>query len=220
MTKLSQQAWQQSQKLRCQIQHHPFNQALAQGTLSEDIFYYYIEQDSYYLEDYARAHALIASRIATPLSGVFLQLAQSIAATEHDSVHQYFKSQPAYRPTGLRSLATIAYTQYLLSTCALEPVAVSVAAVLPCYWVYQDVAEHIAQHAKVNNPYQRWIDTYTNENFAVITQQVIDVFDLLAGQAHADLRQAMLQAFYNSTCLEWQFWQAAYYKRSLDDFIV
>ena len=217
MTKLSQQAWQQTQAVRQHIQQHPFNQALQNGSLSEAVFNYYIEQDSYYLQEYARAHALIASRIATPFAEMFIQLAQSIVATEHDSVHQYFKSQVSYQPTGQYSLATIAYTQYLLSTCALEPVAVAVAAILPCYWVYQEVGQHIAQHAVTANPYQRWIDTYASEDFANTTQQVINIFDTLADQSTPEIRQAMLHAFYQSTCLEWQFWQGAYVQQRVDD---
>jgi thiaminase/transcriptional activator TenA len=218
MTKLSQQAWQQVQPLRTKIRQHPFNQALQEGSLSRTIFYYYIEQDGYYLQDYARAHALIASRIATPFSELFLQFAQATVAVEQDTVHQHFKSQPDYQQTGRRSLATLAYTQYLLSTCTLEPVAVSVAAILPCCWIYQEVGQYIIQYAGDDNPYRQWIDTYASDEFATVTQQIIAVFDCLADQASTVVHQAMLQAFYTSTCLEWQFWQDAYNVQHFDGF--
>jgi len=133
-------------------------------------------------------------------------------------VHQYFKSEPDYQQTGRCSLATIAYTQYLLSTCILESVEVAVAAILPCCLVYQEIGQSIAQHALKRNPYQQWIDTYASDDFATSTQQVITVFDHLADQASVMVRHAMLQAFYTSTCLEWQFWECAYGGESFDGF--
>lgn len=69
--KLSDQAWERSSKIIAEIKSHPFNQALMKGELQLDKFSYYIEQDSLYLREFARCHAMIAARIAPEYMRVF-----------------------------------------------------------------------------------------------------------------------------------------------------
>ena len=52
---LSQKAWNQTSHIYNSIIRHPFNQELMHGTLSREKFGYYIEQDSIYLKDFAKA---------------------------------------------------------------------------------------------------------------------------------------------------------------------
>ena len=59
--KLSTRAWTSSEDVYNAIIQHPFNQELMKGKLSQDNFAYYIEQDSLYLQDFARCHGIIAS---------------------------------------------------------------------------------------------------------------------------------------------------------------
>ena len=60
--KLSEKAWSLSKSVIQAIKNHPFNQELMKGTLARDKFAYYIEQDTLYLQDFARCHALLASK--------------------------------------------------------------------------------------------------------------------------------------------------------------
>ena len=52
-----------------------------------------------------------------------------------------------------------------------------VAALLPCFWIYWDVASAITSGAAPSNPYQAWIDTYADEAFGEAVQRVIDIAD-------------------------------------------
>ncbi len=54
--------WQQVIPIYQKIITHPFNNELAQGTLSHDRFIFYMEQDAYYLINFARALGFIAAR--------------------------------------------------------------------------------------------------------------------------------------------------------------
>ena len=45
------------------ILKHPFVTGLADGTLPQDVFAFYIRQDALYLESYARTMSIIASRL-------------------------------------------------------------------------------------------------------------------------------------------------------------
>jgi thiaminase (transcriptional activator TenA) len=123
-----------------------------------------------------------------------------------------------FKETGRLTPATLNYTNYLLRMCAMEPVEVSIAAILPCFWVYRDIGRHIAQHTAPHNPFARWIDTYAGDAFDACVREAITIFDILADSASDAIRAKMLDAFYKSTCLEWHFWNDVYQKTVFDDF--
>lgn len=215
----SRTAWKQALPLINAIKAHPFNQELMQGTLNHARFSYYIEQDSQYLKEFARGHALIAAKIDIEFVRTCIKFAENAFVAEQDIVHQFFKSTMNLTETGLLSPATLSYTSYLLRNCALESVEVAMATMLPCFWVYQEVGQMIAKASVRDNPYAHWIETYSSENFALTVKQAIDIFDQLALNANPATQQKMLKAFYTSTSLEWHFWNDAYHLRALDDFL-
>ena len=152
---LSQKAWELSAPIINAIKDHPFNQELMAGSLRQDIFAYYIEQDTLYLQDFARSLALIASRVPLPYVRQFLSYSEGAFIAEQEGVHQFFRNTFNFQETGLLSPATLSYTSFLLRMCTQEPVEVAIAAVRPCFWVYREVGAMIAQHADSANPYAR-----------------------------------------------------------------
>lgn len=214
--KLSTKAWELSSSIIQEILTHPFNQDLKNGLLAQDKFAYYIEQDSLYLKDFARCHAIIASKIPLQYVRSFLMFSDYTFIAEQEVVHQFFKHTFGFKETGLVSPATLSYTSYLLRICAMEPVEVAVAAVLPCFWVYREVGLFIAKQSNSSNPYARWIETYASADFSKSVDEAISIFDDLSEKTTEDIRQKMLDAFYKSTCLEWHFWNDSYNKAVFD----
>ena len=60
--RFSQDAWQRNLALYNKTLALPFNQELAQGTLSKAAFAHYVIQDSHYLIAYGRALAVCAAK--------------------------------------------------------------------------------------------------------------------------------------------------------------
>ena len=56
-------AWNAALPIFTKILKHPFIRGLADGTLPQDVFAFYIRQDALYLESYARTLSLIAARL-------------------------------------------------------------------------------------------------------------------------------------------------------------
>jgi thiaminase/transcriptional activator TenA len=214
--KLSKKASEISANIYQAIVAHPFNQELMSGVLSRDKFAYYIEQDSLYLQDFSRCHALIAAKIPLQYVRIFLKHADYALIAEQEVVHHFFRKTFNFKETGLITPATLSYTSYLLKVCALESVEIAVAAILPCFAVYREVGLLIAKNSNANNPYARWIETYSGEDFGVTVNQAIAIFDELAEAANEATRQKMLDAYYKSICLEWHFWNDAYYLKRFD----
>ena len=216
--KLSKLAWNRSKTIYEAITKHPFNLEMIKGSLSQDKFSYYIEQDAIYLNDFTRCQSLIATRISPECMSYFLKLANFTNMIELEIVHQFYKKNLKTKETRRLSPATMGFVSYLIRTATTEPVEVAVAAVLPSLWIYREVGLHIAENAEDNNCYQRWIDTYTGEDFKTLVLEAIHIFDELASRTSEYMRQKMLEAFYITSCYEWHFWNDIYHLRTLDEF--
>jgi thiaminase/transcriptional activator TenA len=211
MMKWSESAWQESNAIYEKIVRHPFNIQLMNGTLPTEIFKFYIAQDSVYLSAFGKALALIAARSNHSEHTLnFIRFSEDALVAERSLHESYFEK------FGLSDDATASptchhYTQFLLSNAALEPIEVAMAAVLPCFWIYKKVGDHIYKHqTNNNNPYCDWITNYAGEDFSQTVQKAIDVCDEVSTECTHQQRLAMTQAFNTSVKLEWMFWDSAW----------
>lgn len=217
MTLFSQEAWQNTARLRHAIHRLPFNTELAAGTLDRDRFQAYIVQDSLYLGQYYRALALAAARAPdTAAAQVFAEFAVQVVAVEqalHGRYLQQFGIDPGSVTVLDASPDCFAYTSFLIATAYQEPWEILVAALLPCFWIYWDVGVAVSRQAAPANPYRAWIDTYADEHFGEAVQRVIAIADHAAEAAPPRVRSMMLAAFVRSSQYEWLFWDGAYQGR-------
>lgn len=191
---------------------HPFNKELASGTLNVAKFQFYLEQDALYLVDFSRALALAGSKASTPEEiAVFLSFANGALIAER-SLHQYYFDHYSIVPQQVQAPACFSYTNFLIATATHRTYQETLAALLPCFWVYNEVGLHLSKICEPNNPYQKWIDTYSSKDFAAVVNQAIALTDLIAAPEFTDRHtlKLMEQAFLSSCRLEWMFWDAAY----------
>lgn len=204
------QCWVATETIYEAIRVHPFNLELGQGTLSSERFSYYVQQDSLYLRDYARALALLAARApSSDESADLLKYAQEGIAVEQ-ALHGHFFSLFDIQPVSVQEPACFGYTRFLLAATAMDSYAVGLAAVLPCFWIYREIGLAIAKVAAKPNPYTPWIETYSDESFGTAVARMLDITDRAAESSSSNERVAMEAAFRHSTRYEWMFWNAAY----------
>jgi thiaminase/transcriptional activator TenA len=207
-------AWQGTRTLRAEIHDLPFNRELAAGTLTEDRFQFYMVQDSLYLDAYSRALSFCAAK--APESDQMVRFAEAArgAVVVERALHEGFFAKFGLDPTVAAatepSPTCFAYTSFLLRTAAVDRYETLIAAVLPCFWIYQDVGTAIAAEAAPDNPYRAWIDTYSDPDFAAATEAVKGFCDRAAAAATPAVREEMLEAFRRSAVYEWMFWDSAY----------
>jgi thiaminase/transcriptional activator TenA len=207
-------AWQRNLKTYETIREMPFNRELADGSLSSDRFRHYIVQDAHYLEGFGRALSLASAKGHTAEHVAHFAAAAQTAILVERSLHaEYFgvfqitpEAAAATEPTPVCEH----YVSYLLRVAALEPFEVTLAAVLPCFWIYREVGKHIHAQAVAGNPYQAWIDTYAGEEFDQAVDAVIEITDHLAQHASSPMEAAMHHAFRRAVQLEWLFWDSAH----------
>lgn len=207
----SELTWKQTEHIYQSILTMPFVTELANGTLSKERFKFYLSQDSLYLEHFGRALALIAARANDIIHTLkYLKYAETAIVVENILHESYFQDF-GLMGKGEIQPACHHYIHFLKSTAALESVEVAMAAVLPCFWIYNRVGDHIYNDLRSeNNPYQRWIDTYGGEEFGDAVEKAIKLCDEVASETTPAVRQKMTEAFITSSRMEYHFWEAAY----------
>lgn len=198
--------WNASEPVFKAILELSFIKELADGTLSQERFLNYIRQDNLYIDDYSRVLAHIASRLSSIDDvATFLEFAGDGVAMEKGLHAMYVHDGAAEK-----SPACLFYSS-LLKAQAYEDVAVEAAAILPCFWIYQKVGEHILSIARLEgNPYADWIRAYSDPAFDASTRRAIGVCDRLADAATPATRAHMTEIYLQCSRLEWLFWDSAY----------
>jgi thiaminase/transcriptional activator TenA len=209
-------AWDRTAALRQAICDHPFNRALADGTLAADRFAFYMVQDSRYLVGFSRALATAAARAPDVEAGAFFATSAHTALVAERSLHQQELRRLGWGAARIDAVDTaptcLAYTSYLEATASSRPWPVLVAALLPCFWVYHHVGRTISEWTPVleEHPYGAWIATYADEAFAASVAAIRAIADRSAAAAPVATVDEMLDAFTRATEYEWLFWDSAW----------
>lgn len=216
--KFSEKVWKKNEGLYKKIIDMPFNKELMEGTLDKQKFAYYIEQDSLYLKYYSKALATISSKIHNNVDYAlaFLKSSMNAYIVEEEVVHKYFRDIFNFENTNKITTANIGYTSFLINTANTESFETAAASILPCFWIYNEVGKYIKENANIkNNPYEKWIDTYADEEFSKATENMIKIIDDLYDNSSNYVKERMIISFDIAFVWEYKFWNDAY---NLDDF--
>ncbi|RAW44315.1 thiaminase II [Halorubrum sp. 48-1-W] len=197
------------------ILDHPMVVELGEGTLDEAPFRYWVEQDYYYLREYARVFAHGAAK-APDLGrmGTFAELLDSTINTEMD-LHRAYAADFGISETDLEatepSPTTRAYTDFLVRVAATGTFGDLVAALLPCMWGFNETGNRLAAEGLPSDDrYAEWIETYSGEEFTELTDWCLDLMDDVAADATPERRERYRELFHTSARYEYRFWDAAW----------
>jgi thiaminase/transcriptional activator TenA len=202
---VSNQLWQANQDLVLACLEHPFVRGIADGTLEPKKFAYYVGQDAFFLEAFARAYSVVAAK--TPDWEGF-EVFHSLA----NGVLQELQLHEAYAATwgvNLHSVevgaATRRYTDFLLAAAWTSDVGLTAVAMSPCMSLYCFVGQKLAENGIPEHQYGNWIRTYSSQEFRQLAQQLESLSDRYASntpKVRETYRYAML--------CERDFFQAAW----------
>ncbi len=208
MRRWSEEAWIVAKPVYDKILTLPFVKELSEGALPKEKFLFYLHQDSLDIDNYARILSHIASRLTAKRHVEdFLRFAIDGVEVEKTMHSVFLKGSVPGKDE--MSPTCLLYSSVLGST-ALAPVEAEAAAVLPCFWIYEQVGKHIMRTSVPDNPYKQWIDTYGAPAFEASTIRAIEICDELAESCSKSSRDLMTYYFLLCTKMEWMFWDSAY----------
>ena len=218
--KYTETLWNAIEEIYGKILRHPFVTGLTDGTLKEESFRHYVIQDALYLRDYARGLALLAAKAPEDKwTMMFAEHARDTFIVER-SLHESFfpewglTEKDVYRTTP--SQTTLLYTSYLLRVAYDRPFHEGVGAFLPCYWIYWSVGKELERLGSPNALFQRWIDTYSGEEFEAIVEQVLEVTNSVVSGLTDKQKSSVLEHFVTTSKMEYLFWDMGLTRKNWD----
>ena len=202
---------------------HPMVAEIGAGTLPHQTFRYYFEQNVLYLEDYARAIALIIGRapdlaavrvltrflsqiVDTELPANYAFLAR-LGGPAQDSNAQASGTRPG--PAAVMAPVCYAYTRHLLDTAGRRDLPAGLAAVLPCQWSYGELATRLAAAMPADPVYADWIAMFAGDGYDELVQASTALLDQHTDAANEALMTSLAAVFDRSTRYELAFWDMA-----------
>lgn len=188
------------------MQKHALALGLTRGTLPPEQFVHFMQQDSLYRVDRARALALAGAKMSREEDmELVLELARQTLLYEREMRRAFFK-QYRIQPAEEKGPAGLACSAHLLARASLGTPAEGMAALLPRFWLYRETGTRMRKHAAPNGPYAKWIETYSSKEYSLLVTKAVDLADRLAGDAGEDERDRMFAAFVYASRLECGFW--------------
>lgn len=191
---IAEELWQTNQDLAIASLNTAFVKGIADGTLAREKFSYYVGQDAFFLEAFARAYSIAAAK-APDWQGftTFHQLAEGVL--QELQLHQSFAARWGVSLQEVApGQATRRYTDFLLAIAWGQDVGMTTVAMLPCMRLYAFLGQTLAQPTIPNHSYTDWIRTYSSTEFEPLVQQLAQLaerYTTLNPLAHSTYRYAM-----------------------------
>jgi len=195
--------------------HHPFVQAIGDGTLEEEKFRFYLAQDYVYLKDYSRLLALGAAKSPSLDSmgemSDLLQVTLRVEMDLHRSICADFGISPQELEETEPAPNCLGYTSYLLRIAYEGDFLDFLAAFLPCAWGYMEIGRRLKRKGlPQHRHYAKWIETYASQEFWELTESIKDRLNRLAQGVRGQKLERLQEIFKFSCRWENLFWDMAW----------
>lgn len=201
------------------LHEHPFITELAEGTLPLDKFRFFLEQDDFYLEEYARCLAMGAakSRSERELRYFTTDLNQVLDAelpSNRSLLAQVIELGAEDRGGSMTMApATVAYTSFMQSLAFRGGPLEIMASLLPCAWSYVEIATALVPRTDTTHPvYAGWISYFSRPEVVEMIDEMRSDFDeMMSEEAPSEARTSdIAHIFATSVRLERAFWEMSY----------
>jgi thiaminase (transcriptional activator TenA) len=195
----------------------PLVRGIAEGTLPDETFRYYMAQDYKYIVEYARMRAAGAMKAPNhELMADFCDGALFILRGEtlyHHAAAEYLGRTVQDFLRGERAPTCEAYLNFMGAAIYNGTFLDAIVATLPCLWGYSHVGRTLAQSTLPDHPmYRLWIETYANPVMEEKSIKMCALLDRLTEDADAATRARLAREYLLASRYEWMFFDMAWRK--------
>lgn len=202
---LALELWRANEEIARACAEHPFVRGIADGTLPRTRFAYYVGQDWFFLEAFARAYSVAAAKAP---DGETFRAFHRLAGGVLDELQLHAGYARAWGidvQTVVPGAATRRYTDFLLATAWQYEVGLTATAMAPCMRLYAFLGQELARHQVSEHLYTDWIRTYSSPAFGELAQQLERLLD-----HHAHDTALVRSTYAYAMACERAFFQAAW----------
>jgi len=196
-----------------EIFDHPFVVELYKGTLPIEKFRFYVLQDYNYLVANMKNLSILSSK-AESVEGMreMLEIAHLEATSEFESYEKLLRDLGYTIEDAIRIKPTqinLSYASFLLATSSLRTFWEALAATLPCFWTYEEIAEFHRDELdeSKNSLYFEWACVYLTESYHDLVNRMRRLLDNANNIEYEKLKEAFITA----SKYEYMYWSMAYY---------
>lgn len=196
---------------------HPFVRALADGSLSTERFKFYQMQDARYLEAFADATSIIATRCTDPGDKLWFIEAAQMAIVVEKELHAGYGETLGYDAGDVAAVELTpnnrAYQNHMIATAHTGTLVEAVAAITPCPWLYIELGQNLERamgEVPNDHPYADWLEMYRDPAFNEYMHHLLERLQRFAEAADDEARSRAKEAFHLSARYEWMFWDQAW----------
>jgi thiaminase/transcriptional activator TenA len=202
---VSAELWKASASRAAACLASPFVSALRDGTLGSDSLGFYVGQDAFFLQAFARAYCVAAGK--SPTSWDLLELhGLAAGALEELRLHDRYASKLRLELVAVTPApATSRYTDFLLATAWSSDVGRTGAAMAPCMRLYAYLGKELVSSLRPGHPYEDWISTYSSAAFEALARQLEALVD-----RHVSDAASVMDVYQYAMACEFGFFQAAW----------
>lgn len=199
-----------------QYLEQPFLKELAQGTLKEEAFRFYMVQDYLYLLQYAKIFALgVVKAHDEVLMRRFANMVHDTLDGEMNLHKDYMtrlgitKEEVAHTKT---AFANQSYTSYMLDVSQRGDILDVLVAVLSCAWSYEMIGVEISKvEGTLTHPfYGEWVEGYSSEGYHQSVEEIKELVNEMAVGLSPTREDYLTQVYVNCCKYERDFWDMAY----------
>lgn len=200
------EVWQLIEPVRERIWRHPFLLQLADGSLPQEQFTAYLQQDRLYLQAYYERMFAIAEMLPDAHDKEMFRAFARISKEEEEGLHKMLLGANQLTETMLPM--TKEYVEHERWATDTHVPAIALAAIFPCMWIYSAVGAHLQTIARVDeqHPYGEWIRCYADPMMAQGVEEVKRLLNPMADTASTLVKAMMRWAFCQASKMEYEFW--------------
>lgn len=225
--KLTERLFAENEALWKSYLRHPFIQGMKDGSLDLKAFKYYMIQDYFYLQEYAKVFAIGISKSRTMEDLSFLTGAISNITWETDHVHTKYMARIGISEEELAqtrsALTNLAYTSYMIAKAHEGDVLNAYIAVLSCSWSYAFIGRLVNEECPnlaESNLYGEWVQAYSSEEYQTMNEGLMKLVDQKCAGLSEERMADLCGIFRICSEYEMKFWDMAYTVGKSDDFLL
>lgn len=194
------------------ILQDPFTQGLMDGTLPDETFKHFIEQDTIYLKDYAKNLTAVAELLSNEEEKRLFKELMEDGIEAEKRIEQMLGEKYGQGSDITPNPATQGYITFKHNVINKRHLPTALSAILPCFWFYNEMGKYMSAHA-TSEKYKAWIDTYTSPLMDKVVERLTQLADKLAKQTDATGRAEMERIFRTAALYELDFIKNIHSKR-------
>lgn len=206
--------WEVNQDIVKKIEEMDFIQEMHRGVLSDERFFYYIEQDIHYLNDFARANAFLLARSTDKNMLHFFLAAVATTFKEQENIHQKYTQLEHYQEKNTITPAYENYKNFLLQHTSSSDFPIAFICTVACPWLYVYLGREFSEKEFINSKYKYWFEQNATFEVEEFVKKQLELLENIANN-NPTYQEEMKKIFRRSLFLEYEFWSDAYQLNSL-----